>query len=183
MLTLILGGARSGKSRFAQSQFSPGARVVYVATARIGDDEMRARVERHRADRPSAWRTIEEPVALAAAIHRASLDAGSILADCLTVWLANLCWEHRDRPDAEIERIAFAEVDAIAATAAGTCQIVLVSNDVGGGIVPDNPLARRFRDLQGLVNQRVAAAAGRVFLTVAGIPLQIKPSAGTENSR
>lgn len=174
MLTLIIGGARSGKSRFAQSLCPPEARVAYIATARLEDGEMQARAARHRAGRPAAWRTLEEPLALAAAVRRAAPDADHILVDCLTVWLSNLCWEHRLRPAGEIERIAAAEIDAIAA-AAGERSVILVSNDVGGGIVPDNPVARGFRDVQGLVNQRAAAAAGRVFLTVAGIPLRIKP--------
>ncbi|HWB97490.1 MAG TPA: bifunctional adenosylcobinamide kinase/adenosylcobinamide-phosphate guanylyltransferase [Bryobacteraceae bacterium] len=177
MLTFIIGGARSGKSRFAQSLCSPGARVVYLATARVEDDEMRARVERHRADRPSHWRTIEEPLAIAGAVQSVCGDADFILLDCLTVWLGNLCWEYRERPDAERESRACGEIDALAAAGAH-CEIVLVSNEVGWGIVPEHPLGRQFRDLQGLVNQRTAALADRVFLTVAGIPIGIKPPAG-----
>ena len=174
MLTLIIGGARSGKTRYAQSLCSPALRVAYVATARPEDEEMLARIERHRTDRPGRWKTIEEPLALAAAIRRASPEAEVILIDCLTVWLSNLCWELRDKAAAEIECAALAEIDGIA-TAAEKCHVILVSNEVGGGIVPDNPVGRSFRDLQGLVNQRAAAAAQRVFLTVAGIPLRIKP--------
>jgi adenosylcobinamide kinase/adenosylcobinamide-phosphate guanylyltransferase len=175
MLTLIIGGARSGKSGFAQSLCPPEARVRYLATARLEDDEMRARVARHRAERPVTWRTIEEPLALGAALRRALPDSDYILVDCLTVWLSNLCWEHRDRLTADVESIAFAEIDAIA-TAAEDRQVLLVANEVGSGIVPDNPLGRSFRDLLGLVNQRAAALANRVFLTVAGIPLMIKPA-------
>ncbi|WP_394766504.1 bifunctional adenosylcobinamide kinase/adenosylcobinamide-phosphate guanylyltransferase [uncultured Paludibaculum sp.] len=154
---------------------SPPLRVVYVATARPEDEEMLARIERHRGDRPGGWKTIEEPRALAAAIRRASPDADVILIDCLTVWLSNLCWELRDRAATEIECAAMAEIDEIA-TAAEKCRVILVSNDVGSGIVPDNPVGRSFRDFQGLVNQRAAAAAQHVFLTVAGIPLRIKPN-------
>lgn len=175
MLTLITGGARSGKTRFAQSLCPPEARVAYIATARLEDDEMIARAARHRAARPAGWRLIEEPLAPAAAIRCALPEADCILVDCLTVWLSNLCWEHRQRPAADIESIAVAEIDAMAA-ATGERLVILVSNEVGGGIVPDNPVARVFRDVQGLVNQRAAAAADRVFLTVAGIPLRIKPA-------
>jgi adenosylcobinamide kinase/adenosylcobinamide-phosphate guanylyltransferase len=173
-LTLIIGGARSGKSRFAQSLCPPEGRVAYIATARIEDDEMRVRVLRHRSYRPARWSTVEEPLALAAAVRRVSGDSDYILVDCLTVWLSNLCWEYQHRPAGDIERIGFAEIDAISAAAEGR-QVILVSNEVGGGIVPDNPVGRTFRDLQGLVNQRAAAAANSVFLTVAGIPLRIKP--------
>lgn len=182
MLTLIIGGARSGKTRFGQFLCPPGGQVAYIATARPEDDEMRARVERHRADRPAVWTTIEEPLALAAAVRRAAPDSGWILIDCLTVWLSNLCWELRDRPAAEIECAAAAEIDAIAASSPGA-EVILVSNEVGGGIVPGHPLSRAFRDLQGLVNQRAAAAANRVFLTIAGIPLRIKPAPQPEFER
>ncbi len=174
MLTLIIGGARSGKTRYAQSLCSPALRVAYVATARPEDEEMLARIERHRGDRPGGWKTIEEPLALAAAIRRASPEADVILIDCLTVWLSNLCWELRDEAAAEIECAALAEINRIAA-AAEKRHVILVSNEVGCGIVPDNPVGRSFRDVQGLVNQRAAAAAQRVFLMVAGIPLRIKP--------
>ena len=179
MLTLVIGGARSGKTRFAQSLCPPGARVACVATARVEDDEMRARVERHRGDRPPDWKTIEEPLAPADAVLRASPDADYILVDCLTVWLSNLCWERRDRPAAEIEDAALAEIDTLAAASAQR-QVILISNEVGSGIVPEHPVGRLFRDLQGLVNQRAAAAANRVFLTVAGIPLRIKPARSEE---
>lgn len=174
MLTLVIGGARSGKTRYAQSLCASARRVAYLATARAEDEEMRARIARHQSDRPAAWSTIEEPLALAAALRRASTETEVILVDCLTVWLSNLCWDLRDHAAPEIERAALAEIDAIEA-AARVCDVVLVSNEVGGGIVPDNPLARLFRDMQGLVNQRAAAAAQRVFLTVAGIAVRIKP--------
>lgn len=176
MLTLILGGARSGKTRYAQILCASNPRVTYLATARVEDDEMRARIARHQSDRPADWLTIEEPLALAEAIRIASDRADVILLDCLTVWLSNLCWALRDQPASALERAAQAEIDAIAA-AAVACNVVLVSNDVGAGIVPDNPLARLFRDLQGMVNQRAAAHAQRVFLMVAGIPLPVKPAA------
>jgi len=171
MLTLILGGARSGKTRYAQSLCPPGARVTYVATARAEDSEMEARIARHRADRPEGWSTIEEPLSPAAAVGRA--EAGFIVVDCLTVWLANYCWQHRECTPAELEKGAMAEIEAIAA-ASGDRRVILVSNEVGSGVVPENPVGRQFRDLQGLVNQHAAALAGEVFLTVAGIALPIK---------
>ncbi|HLI85832.1 MAG TPA: bifunctional adenosylcobinamide kinase/adenosylcobinamide-phosphate guanylyltransferase [Bryobacteraceae bacterium] len=172
MLTLVIGGARSGKSRFAQSLCAKSA-VAYIATARAEDDEMRGRIERHRADRPEHWITIEEPLDLARAARCAPPAAAIVLIDCLTVWLSNLMWERRDRPVEELESCAAAQIDALAGVAAAT-DVILVSNEVGAGIVPENEVARRFRDLQGLVNQRAAARADRVFLTVAGIALPIK---------
>jgi adenosylcobinamide kinase/adenosylcobinamide-phosphate guanylyltransferase len=176
MLTLVIGGARSGKSRFALSLCPAGGRVAYIASARIEDDEMRARVERHRRDRPADWTTIEEPLALADAVRRGLREADCVVVDCLTVWLSNFCWEGRHRPAAEIESAALEEIDKLAAASAGR-EMVLISNEVGLGIVPESPVGRLFRDLQGLVNQRAAAAADRVFLTMAGIPLRVKPPA------
>src|SRR5579863_1634471 len=118
MLTLILGGARSGKSQLAQRLATPAGRVVYIATAAAGNDpEMTARIDRHRANRPCSWRTIEEPTALATAVERASNEADAILVDCLTIWLSNLCWEHRDNPSKELEIAAQGEIQRIAATA------------------------------------------------------------------
>lgn len=170
MLTFILGGARSGKTRFAQSLCPREGRVAYIATALAADDEMCARIARHRADRPASWITMEEPLALAAAVRSAAGESDFVLVDCLTVWLSNFSWEHRGRAAAEIEAAAIAEVELIR----DVPRLILVANEVGGGIVPEAPVGRAFRDLQGLVNQRVAAMADEVFLTVAGIPLCIK---------
>jgi adenosylcobinamide kinase/adenosylcobinamide-phosphate guanylyltransferase len=177
MLTLIVGGARSGKSRFGQQLCSRQSHVAYVATALIDtDSEMRARVERHRADRPPGWRTIEEPLLLAEAVAREAVDSDYILVDCLTLWLSNFLWTHRAVETTELERLALEEVEA-AAAAGREKNLVFVANEVGWGIVPETPVGRLFRDLQGLVNQRAAALADEVFLTVAGIPLRIKPQA------
>jgi len=176
MVSFIVGGARSGKSRFAQQICSGQSFVTYLATALMDDEEMRARIERHRADRPVSWKTIEEPVRLAHAVGRAAADSDFVLVDCLTLWLNNFCSIHRALSCAQVERLAKSELDA--AIAAGRHKnLIFVSNEVGSSIVPENPIARLFRDLQGLINQRTAAAADEVFLTVAGIPLRIKPQA------
>ncbi|MGA3025527.1 MAG: bifunctional adenosylcobinamide kinase/adenosylcobinamide-phosphate guanylyltransferase [Bryobacteraceae bacterium] len=175
MLTFIIGGARSGKTALAQSLCRPGSRVVYVATLRAEDDEMRQRIRRHQSSRPAAWCTIEEPLAIAAAVRRASSEFDSIVLDCLTLWLSNLCWEHRACDAEELERRALAEAeDLVRGASAGACHLIVVSNEVGCGIVPENAVARAFRDLQGFVNQRVARAADEVWQTVAGIPVRIK---------
>ena len=173
MLTFIIGGARSGKTALAQSLCRPQSRVVYLATLRAEDDEMRQRIRRHRNNRPATWCTIEEPLAIAAAVRRASLEFESIVLDCLTLWLSNFCWEHRACDAEELERRALAEAEDLI-EARGNAHLIVVSNEVGSGIVPENAVARQFRDLQGWVNQRVAAAADEVWQTVAGIPVRIK---------
>jgi adenosylcobinamide kinase/adenosylcobinamide-phosphate guanylyltransferase len=180
MLTLILGGARSGKSRLAQRLATPAERVTYVATARAHeypehDPEMTARIARHRLSRPASWRTIEEPLALAGTLDRVSKDADTIVVDCLTIWLSNLFWEHRDGDDGRVERIARAEVERFA-IAARACHVILVSNELGSGTVPEPAITRAFRDTQGLVNQWAAELAEEVILTVAGLPLYLKSS-------
>jgi adenosylcobinamide kinase/adenosylcobinamide-phosphate guanylyltransferase len=174
MLTLILGGARSGKSRLAQRLAAPAGRVTYVATAQAGHDpEMVARIERHRADRPSCWQTIEEPLALADAVERAAKEADAILVDCLTIWLSNLSWNYRDGTPPQVEDAARAQLQRMAA-AARHCHVILVSNELGCGTVPESALTRAFRDTQGLLNQWASEAADQVILTVAGLPLYLK---------
>jgi adenosylcobinamide kinase/adenosylcobinamide-phosphate guanylyltransferase len=182
MLTLILGGARSGKSRLAERLASTAGRVIYVATATAGDDsEMTARIAHHRAGRPDSWRTVEEPLGLAAAVEREADHADAILVDCLTLWLSNLFWEHRDDTAPQVEAIARAEVSRIAA-AARNCHVILVSNELGCGTVPESPLTRAFRDMQGFLNQSAAEAADEVILTVAGLPLYLKAAPKTGKS-
>ena len=174
MLTLILGGARSGKSRLAQRLAAPAARVSYVATAQAGDDpEMAARIEQHRAGRSPSWRTIEEPLALAGAVERATNEADTILVDCLTIWLSNLFWEHRNGTPQQVEDAVRTELQRIIASAR-TCHVILVSNELGCGTVPEPAVARAFRDTQGLLNQWAAEAADEVILTIAGLPLYLK---------
>jgi adenosylcobinamide kinase / adenosylcobinamide-phosphate guanylyltransferase len=168
-LSLILGGARSGKSRYAESLVSAlpppwQAPWNYVATAEPGDAEMAERIASHRARRGASWRTIEAPRDLAGSLQ--AVQAAPVLVDCLTLWLSNLMLAGADI-DAEMEGL-----DHVLAAAAAP--VVMVANEVGYGIVPDHPLGRRFRDLQGVLNQRVAARADRVVLVVAGLPLTLK---------
>jgi adenosylcobinamide kinase/adenosylcobinamide-phosphate guanylyltransferase len=177
MLTLILGGARSGKSQFAQRLAARGTRVCYVATLVPGDDaEMLARAARHRADRPSDWRTLEEPLALADAVESAARDADVVLVDCLTLWLSNLSWEHRGSEPGRLEDTIRAHIRRVA-EAARSRHIILVSNEVGSGTVPESAVARAFRDVHGFLNQWAAAAADEAILVVAGLPLYLKTPA------
>ena len=164
-LTLVLGGARSGKSRFAESLIATlPPPWLYVATAEAGDEEMTARITAHRARRGTDWRTTEAPRHLVAALQNAGTSP--VLVDCLTLWLSNLMLADIDieAETAHLER----------ALAAAAAPVVLVANEVGSGIVPDHPLGRRFRDLHGLLNQRMAARADHVVLMIAGLPLALK---------
>jgi adenosyl cobinamide kinase/adenosyl cobinamide phosphate guanylyltransferase len=170
-VVLVTGGARSGKSRFAESRLAalaPGGPWRYVATAEVrDDDEMRARIARHQARRGDAWRTVEAPRDLVGALR--GVDAAGVLVDCLTLWLTNLMLDGAD------DDALLAAADEVAAAArAAAVPVVLVTNEVGGGIVPENALARRFRDLAGLVNQRLAAAAAEAWLIAAGLPLRLR---------
>jgi adenosylcobinamide kinase/adenosylcobinamide-phosphate guanylyltransferase len=164
-LTLVLGGARSGKSRYAETLITAlPPPWIYAATAQALDAEMAARIGAHRARRGAGWTTIETPCDLAATLTAPA--KAPILVDCLTLWLSNLMMA-----DAEID----AEIDRLEqALAKATVPVVLVANEVGSGIVPDNALARRFRDLQGGLNRRIAAQADNVVLVVAGLPLFVK---------
>ena len=165
-LTLVLGGTRSGKSAYAESLFRDAPAPVYLATGTAGDSEMAERIAFHRARRGARWRTIEEPLDLTGALRRESLPDRPILVDCLTLWLGNLMGYERD-----IEQ-AFDGLLAALPDLAGP--VVMVSNEVGWGIVPDNALARRFRDHAGTLHQRIAAIAERVVLVTAGLPLILK---------
>jgi adenosylcobinamide kinase / adenosylcobinamide-phosphate guanylyltransferase len=173
MVSLVIGGARSGKSRFAQSLGATARRALYIATARAEDVEMEARIVEHQRQRPAHWRTVEAPLEIADAVEHHRSECDFLLLDCLTVWLSNYCWQHRDKPEREIETAALSEVARVAATATET-HIVIVSNEVGCGIVPETPLGRFFRDLHGRINQEAARLASQVFLVVAGIPVSIK---------
>jgi adenosylcobinamide kinase / adenosylcobinamide-phosphate guanylyltransferase len=165
--TLVLGGARSGKSRFAESLVAAHAGAhVYLATAEAGDAEMVERIRRHRERRGAGWTTIEEPLDLPRALASAARDNAAVLVDCLTLWLSNLMAAGRD-----IERETQALIEALPRLGG---PVVLVSNEVGLGIVPDNALARAFRDHAGLLHQSVAGAADRVYFLAAGLPLLMK---------
>ncbi|MGL3821647.1 bifunctional adenosylcobinamide kinase/adenosylcobinamide-phosphate guanylyltransferase [Sphingopyxis sp. R3-92] len=164
---LILGGARSGKSRHAQSLAEAfDGDLIFIATGEAYDEEMAERIDRHRADRGPRWDTIEAPLALGDAIRAHAAPDRLLLIDCLTLWVSNLMHAGRD--------IGGATDDLIAAMRDAQGPVILVSNEVGLGIVPDNALARRFRDEAGRVNQAVAAAASEVSFVAAGLPLRLK---------
>jgi adenosylcobinamide kinase/adenosylcobinamide-phosphate guanylyltransferase len=165
-VTLVLGGVRSGKSHYAQQLGERAARVVFVATAQPADEEMRRKVDRHRSSRPPHWQTVEEPLALAEAIAQHGPACELMIIDCLTFFAANLLEANGDdqRP-----------IDALClALQAPPCSVVLVSNEVGSGVVPEYASGRRFRDLLGEMNQSVARVASDVLLLVAGLPLVLK---------
>jgi adenosylcobinamide kinase / adenosylcobinamide-phosphate guanylyltransferase len=163
----VLGGARSGKSRYAQARAEALLiKQTYIATAQAFDDEMRNRIARHQEDRKTGWETIEEPIDLAEAIAVHSARDQVLVVDCLTLWTSNLLLADRD--------IAEATWKLMDALCEASGPVILVANEVGQGIVPENALARRFRDEAGLVNQRVAAAIDEVQLLTAGLPLRLK---------
>lgn len=164
---LILGGARSGKSRHAQSLAEAFAgELVFVATGEAWDEEMADRIERHQADRGPRWRTVEAPLALAEAIRAETAPDSLLLVDCLTLWTSNLMHAERD--------ILAETGDLVATLGAAAGPILLVANEVGLGIVPDNALARAFRDAAGRMNQTMAATADRVTFIAAGLPITLK---------
>ena len=163
-LILITGGVRSGKSSKALSLAAPYAEKLFVATARALDDEMRVRIDRHRAERGNSWKTIEEPLELARAMR---IDPDAVaLVDCMTLWLSNAMDAHVD--------IEAALDDFLSAASERRAPVIVVTNEVGLGIVPVYELARRFRDLAGLMNQRLAAAADAVWLMISGLGLRLE---------
>ena len=172
-VTLILGGARSGKSRYAQSLAARAERVLFLATATPADDEMRSKIARHRADRQNEnlahWTILEEPIALAEPLNRYGLQHDLILIDCLTLYAANLL---ALTPEARTQNLESFYATLITPPA----PILLVSNEVGSGIVPEYPSGRQYRDLLGEVNQRVASLATEAVLLTAGLPITLKTS-------
>jgi adenosylcobinamide kinase/adenosylcobinamide-phosphate guanylyltransferase len=173
-ISLVLGGVRSGKSHFAQNLAAAvGGRVAFIATAEALDAEMQQRITRHREERSASWTTLEAPLALEAAILQCSGHFDIILIDCLTLWTSNLMAAE----GSDVDRI-FARADRLCeALCQITSSVVLVSNEVGSGIVPESESGRLYRDLLGGINQRVAAVADKVLLLVAGCPLTVKDSA------
>jgi adenosylcobinamide kinase/adenosylcobinamide-phosphate guanylyltransferase len=170
--TLVLGGVRSGKSRFAQQlAMQSGLRVVYVATATAQDEEMRARIARHQADRPMGWATVESPLALADTLQQYAAADRCLIVDCLTLWLTNLLL-HEDRTRLERERIALLTcVDRVPG------RLILVGNETGLGVVPTGELTRRYCDEAGWLHQALAARCERVVFCVAGLPMTLKGDA------
>ena len=169
-VTLVLGGARSGKSRYAQSLAAVFPRVIFIATARRSDAEMRARIARHRGERPSAWKTLEVSTGLDRVLRERCGDADLLLIDCLTLYLANVMDHRRAKGDginSELQKFCEAVRDTKAS-------VVMVSNEVGSGVVPSYRSGREFRDLLGKFNQQLAQVADRVVLMVAGLPLTVK---------
>lgn len=207
-LIMVTGGARSGKSTFAQKltlqqeTLHPDITVVYLATALAGDAEMRRRVDLHRRNRPSRWLTVEEPWDLEAALDTIPGDCGIVLVDCLTVWLSNLLLRSLEESDlslseedsswnsvkeqkgddssfnlaeSELEEQIYKKVDVFLEKAGqGSYTTILVTNEVGWGVVPEHYLGRLFRDIAGKVNQQIAARADTVYLITSGIPLKLK---------
>jgi adenosylcobinamide kinase / adenosylcobinamide-phosphate guanylyltransferase len=175
---LILGGARSGKSRFAVAQLARRARVAFIATAQAGDRDMAQRIRRHRDERPSHWDTIEEPHDVVGALDKLDGRADAVLVDCVTVWVANRLLR------GDTDEVILGQGAALAAfIGRRPCDLILVSNEVGEGVHPETAQGLRFRDLLGLVNQRLAAVCDHVTLMVAGLPLTIKAPVVTGASR
>lgn len=181
-IIMILGGARSGKSSFAQSLAQKmGEKVVYLATAVVQDEEMAQRVHRHRQERPEHWITIEEGLDLSRAIRTVPPDTEVILLDCLTFWLTNLLWQEEIEDYNDINQLKRKEQEVLAATddflqtvSDTAIPLIVVSNEVGCSLVPEYPLGRFFRDLSGWANQKVAKKATSLYLMVAGCPLLVK---------
>lgn len=183
-LTLVLGGVRSGKSAYAEKLVRQLDQPTwYLATGQATDAEMEDRIRRHRLSRPAAWTTLEEPLAPGLALMSALGGADRprvVLVDSLDTWISNLLLRHQARTRPELESLVMSQVDQLLqAGRQPSTSVVMVSSEVGLSLVPPNDLGRRFLDLQGLVNQRVAAAADQVYLLVAGIPVEIKNGPGS----
>jgi adenosylcobinamide kinase / adenosylcobinamide-phosphate guanylyltransferase len=172
---LVLGGVRSGKSRYAQQLAARGGRVALIATAEGRDEDMRQRIAHHRKERPASWTTIEAPIDLPGALNECGASFETIVVDCLTLWASNLL----EREQGNLERV-FQQTESLADSLHRcAASVVLVSNEVGSGIVPDNELGRVYRDVLGVINQRIAAVADEVVLLVAGCPVSIKRTTET----
>ncbi|MHB9052579.1 MAG: bifunctional adenosylcobinamide kinase/adenosylcobinamide-phosphate guanylyltransferase [Thermoleophilia bacterium] len=175
-MIFVTGGARSGKSGLAEKiAREKGKDVTYIATAEPGDGEMRERIAEHRRRRPSGWRTMEAPGNLPEAVGEALASGGVVLIDCLTVYISNLLISQGIATGEHFRKAIDREIDQLVEICqSGNGRVILVSNEVGMGIVPDNHLARTFRDAAGRANQKLAAAAEEVYLCVSGIPVKVK---------
>jgi len=168
-LTLVTGGARSGKSAFALELAAPYDRRVFIATAQAMDPEMKERIRRHQEERKGRFATIEAPLDLAGAVSRIPEDTGVTIIDCITVWLGNLM--HHQNIDCEDAPPVAALLNAVAAP---PCDLVIVTNEVGLGLVPPDAMSRRFRDLAGFLNRKIAETADEAYLVACGLPLRLK---------
>ena len=182
-VTLITGGARSGKSSFAQElALQSGQPVLFVATAEAGDEEMRQRIEKHRRSRPADWKTLEATTHIGNRIHQEIGETQTVLIDCITLLVNNVFLQQCGNTDETInvtcaEKAVMTEIDELMQCIDRTCaSFIIVTNEVGLGLVPANKMGRLYRDLLGKVNQRLARRADEVYLVVAGIPLPIKPA-------
>ena len=181
-LCLVLGGVRSGKSAFAEEKIAALSHgpVLYLATGVAVDDEMKERIQRHQASRPQEWSTLEEPVELAVRLAPLLIGAGSpgaVIIDSVDVWVANLLMENQIETKQALEKTVMTQADKLLTLAADSPQaFVMVSSEVGLSLVPPEPLGRRFQDLLGMVNQKIAASATEVYLVIAGISSRIKPA-------
>ncbi|MDO8735808.1 MAG: bifunctional adenosylcobinamide kinase/adenosylcobinamide-phosphate guanylyltransferase [Thermoleophilia bacterium] len=192
-MIFVTGGARSGKSGLAEKlareraivagssvassadAAATDAAVIYIATAEAKDGEMRERIAEHRERRPAGWRTVEAPENLSEAVEEALAEGGIVLVDCLTVYISNLLMNNGIASGERVKRAVDREMDELVEVCrSGDSRVILVSNEVGMGIVPDNMLARTFRDVAGRANQKLAAAADEVYLCVSGIPMKVK---------
>lgn len=176
-ITLVLGGARSGKSDYAEKLAAEfGERVLYIATAEAGDGEMEARIKAHRQARPTTWSTLEAPNNVGAALDNfVDTPPDGLLLDCLTLLVSNMVLSMEEQPEPEIDAAVKAEIDAIvAAQRQMDVPLIMVSNEVGMGLVPPYPLGRVYRDVLGRANQHFASLADRVLLLVAGLPVMVK---------
>jgi adenosylcobinamide kinase/adenosylcobinamide-phosphate guanylyltransferase len=180
-VTLVLGGAQSGKSYYAQQLASHFERVAFIATARGTDAEMRRKIARHRRERPAAWRTIEAPLELEKAVRAASRESDVVLIDCLTVYVDNVMSAGRKaKSKSDSQECINAVCDAIRTAGAS---LIVVSNEVGSGVVPQYRSGRAYRDFLGQMNQKVAQIADRVILMVAGVPMTVKESGASQQKR
>ncbi len=172
-MTLVLGGVRAGKSAYVQRLASEGGRVLFVATAEAGDEEMAERIRAHKESRPAHWDTLEEPLDVAGTLTPAAGSYDTILLDCLTLWVSNLLLQ--EAKPGEAREVVGAQVDALLALQdRSTATWIVVSNEVGLGVMPPSALGRAFKDALGRANQRFAAQADDVVLMAAGLPLRLK---------